>query len=392
MTASTGEGRHPGALRIAILGTRGVPGNYGGFETFADEFGSRLAARGHEVTVYGRTRYSDAGVRFYRGMRIVRLPAIPQKHAETLSHTLVSALHAAFRSYDIVYVCNSANAPICFIPWARRQTTILNVDGLEWQRRKWGRAARSYYHWAARLAARMPINVVTDADVIQAYYRDVLGRETRCFVYGTKLWDRGAQAERLAPYGLERDRYLLYVSRMEPENNALLVVSAFREVITDMPLVMVGDAPYAREYVHQVRQAADSRVRFLGFVYGDSYHALSANAYLHVQATEVGGTHPALVEAMGHRNAVVAHDVPEHREVLGDAGAYFGYRNAGDLARQLQRLIDDPDRRADLQSRSEARVLERYGWDAVTDAYEDYFTELLARQRRVARSTTREES
>ena len=357
MTVSTRAGMRDGALRIAILGTRGVPGNYGGFETFADEFGSRLAARGHDVTVYCRARYSDASVRSYNGMRLVRLPAIPQKHVETLSHTLLSALHAALRGYDIVYVCNSANAPICFIPWVRGQTTILNVDGLEWRREKWGRVARGYYHWAARLAARMPINVVTDADVIQTYYRDVLRRETRCFVYGTKLWDRGALRERLKAYGLEGDRFLLYVSRMEPENNALLVVSAYRDVATDMPLVMVGDAPYAREYVDQVKRTADSRVRFLGFVYGDDYHALSANAYLHVQATEVGGTHPALVEAMGHRNAVVAHDVPEHREVLGEAGAYYAYRSADDLARQLQSLIDDPGRRAELQNRSEARAL-----------------------------------
>lgn len=375
------------ALRVAILGTRGVPGNYGGFETFADEFGTRLAARGHAVTVYSRTRYSDAAVRSYKGIRIVRLPAIPQKHAETLSHTLLSALHAAIRGYDIVYVCNSANAPICYIPWARRQTTILNVDGLEWQRRKWGGVAKRYYHWAARLAARMPINVVTDADVIQDYYRDVLGRETRCFVYGTKLWERGALAERLATYGLKPDRYLLYVSRMEPENNALLVVSAYRNVVTDMPLVMVGDAPYAREYVDRVKRAADLRVRFLGFVYGDDYHALSANAYAHVQATEVGGTHPALVEAMGHRNAVVAHDVPEHREVLGDAGVYYAYRSADDLARQLQELVDAPERRAELQKRSEARVLERYSWDAVTDAYEDYFMELLTRRGGADRSS-----
>lgn len=369
------------SLRIAILGTRGVPGSYGGFETFADELGTRLAGRGHDVTVYSRTRYSDAAVRSYNGMRIVRLPAIPQKHAETLSHTLLSAVHAAFRDYDIVYVCNSANAPICYIPWARRQTTILNVDGLEWKRKKWGRAARGYYHWAARLAARMPINVVTDAAVIQAYYREVLGRDTRCFGYGTRLWDRGGMAERLAAYGLEPDRYLLYVSRMEPENNALLVVSAYRDVVTEMPLVMVGDAPYAREYVDRVKRAADSRVRFPGFVYGDDYHALSANAYLHVQATEVGGTHPALVEAMGHRNAVVAHDVPEHREVLGDAGVYFAYRSAEDLARQLQRLIDDAARRDELQDRARIRVQERYSWDAVTDAYEKYFVELLSHRR-----------
>ena len=365
-------------MRIAILGTRGVPSNYGGFETFADEFGAELARRGHAVTVYCRSRYADTALRSYRGMRLVALPAIPQKHVETLSHTLLSALHAVFHRYDIVYVCNSGNAPVCYIPWLRRQKTILNVDGLEWRRKKWGRVARRYHYWAARLAARMPIEVVTDAEVIQDYYLNSMKRETRCFVYGTKLWDRGSLSGRLDAFDLAPDSYVLYVSRIEPENNALLVVQAYARVATDLPLVIVGDAPYAREYVDAVKAAADRRVRFLGFVYGDDYHALSANARIHVQATEVGGTHPALVEAMGHRNAVLAHDVPEHREVLGNAGRYYAYRDGNDLARQLDEMLADSAATDEYRRLAAKRVEERYSWAAVTDAYEDYFRGLLA--------------
>lgn len=366
-------------LRIAILGTRGVPGGYGGFETFAEEFGSRLVERGHEVTVYGRTGNAPRSLTSHRGMRLVHLPAIRTKSAETLSHTLLSALHAAFRRYDIVYVCNSANAPICFIPWLRRQRTILNVDGLEWRRQKWGRLARRYYRWAARLAARMPIEVVTDADVIERYYRERLNRQTVCVGYGTALYERGYLRDRLAALDLEADGYILYVSRMEPENNALLVVRAYQQVVTDLPLVMVGDAPYAKAYVDQVKAEADGRVRFLGFRFGDDYHALQANARLYVQATEVGGTHPALVEAMGHRNAVVAHDVPEHREVLGDAGHYFAYRSAEDLATKMQMLLDDDAERERCRVRAASRVAEKFGWDAVTDTYVRYFDRLLGR-------------
>jgi glycosyltransferase involved in cell wall biosynthesis len=165
---------------------------------------------------------------------------------------------------------------------------------------------------------------------------------------------------------------------MEPENNALLVVEAYRSVETDLPLVIVGDAPYAQEYVDRVKAKADPRVKFLGFVYGDDYHALGANAYLHVQATEVGGTHPALVEAMGHRNAVLAHDVPEHREVLGDAGRYFSYRDPYDLAAQLTHMLASPDGVSRYRSLAAERVKERYGWSAVTEAYLAYFDELLA--------------
>jgi glycosyltransferase involved in cell wall biosynthesis len=368
-------------LRIAILGTRGVPGSYGGFETFAEELGARLVERGHDLTVYCRNGNSPTRPETHRGMRLVHLPAIRLKSAETLSHTLVSALHAATRRFDIVYVCNSANAPICWIPWLRRQRVVLNVDGLEWRRAKWGRLARRYYRWAAKLAAHMPIEVVTDAAVIHDYYLRAWRRHTRCISYGTSLYDRGHLADRVRAMGLEPDRYLLYVSRMEPENNALLVVEGYRRVETDLPLVMVGDAPYARAYIDQVRAAADPRVQFLGYRFGDDYHALQANARVYVQATEVGGTHPALVEALGHRNAVLAHDVPEHHEVVGDAGRYFAFRDPDDMARQLAELLADPAEVDRLRELAERRVADTYSWDAVTRAYEAYFAELMSGRR-----------
>ena len=367
-------------MRIAILGTRGIPGSYGGFETFAEEFAGRLVERGHAVTVYCRSgNVSGRPVR-HRGAELIHLPAVRNKYAETLTHTFYSAIHALVRSYDIVYVCNSANAPICFIPWMRRQQVVLNVDGLEWQRAKWGGLAKRYYRWAASLAARMPIEVVTDADVIQRYYREELGRQTRCFPYGTQLYDRGHGAERLRAMGLEPGEYLLYVSRMERENNARLVVDAYRAVETDRPLVMVGDAPYAHDYITEVKTAADARVVFLGYRFGDDYHALQANALAYVQATEVGGTHPALVEALGHRNAVIAHDVPEHREVVGDAGRYFAFRDAEDLAAQMRAVLGDAAEVERLRLLAEQRVLQRYTWDRVTADYEAYFRELVDRR------------
>jgi glycosyltransferase involved in cell wall biosynthesis len=365
-------------LRLAILGTRGIPGGYGGFETFAEEIGTRLAADGHDVFVYCRHRQSRGSLASYRGVRLVHLPAIRHKSLETLSHTLLSALHACLRRYDIVYVCNSANAPICFIPWMRRQKVILNVDGLEWQRQKWGRLAKRYFRWAARLAARMPIEIVTDAAVIQQYYREHYGRSTRCIGYGTETFPRGHLADRLPLLGLKPESYVLYVSRLEPENNALLVVEAYQRVVTDLPLVIVGDAPYAADYIARVRDAADERVRFLGYRFGDEYHALQANARVYIQATEVGGTHPALVEAMGHRNAILAQDVPEHHEVLAAAGHYFSRQDSTDLAQQLQLMLGDERLVEQLRAAAAARVQEHYTWQSVTDAYRQYFAELVA--------------
>ena len=309
-------------MRIAILGTRGVPARYGGFETFAEELGSRLAARGHEVTVYGRDSSVPRGLRSYRGMRIVRLPAPRSKYLETVVHTLFSALHALPRHYDIVYICNAANAPSAALLRAFGRRVVLNVDGLEWQRAKWGPAGRAWHRGCAWLAAHLPIEIVTDAQVIQAHYRQAYGRETHYFAYGS-LAGRSPDDGTLARLGIEAGRYVLYVSRLEPENNAHVVLEAYRHVATDLPLVIVGDAPYASAYIDRLKRDADPRARFPGAVYGAGYRALLSHAAAYVQTTEVGGTHPALVEAMGAQNAIAANDVPEHREVLGDAGLYY---------------------------------------------------------------------
>lgn len=366
-------------MRIAILGIRGVPANYGGFETFAEQLGKRLVARGHEVTVYGRSGWVPARLREHLGMRIVRLPAPRSKYLETVVHSVFAAFHAVMGHYDLVYVCNSANVPAVILLLLGRKRVILNVDGLEWQRAKWNALGKAYYRGCAWAVAHMPVHVVTDARVIQEYYKRTFGRHTDYFAYGTEL-DPVPDDGTLAALGLEAEGYVLYVSRLEPENNAHVVIEAFERVATPFGLVVVGDAPYASEYIERLRRTRDPRIRFLGAIYGHGYQVLGSHAALYVQATEVGGTHPALVEAMGRGNAIVANDVPEHRETLGDAGRY--YRSAGDLTAVLQELLDDPAQAAALRSAAHERAAALYGWDAVTDAYVRWFESLLSSESR----------
>jgi glycosyltransferase involved in cell wall biosynthesis len=369
-----GPAYHRLTMRIAILGTRGVPARYGGFETFAEQLGKRLAQRGHEVTVYGRIRSVPRDRHEYLGMRVVRLPAPRSKYLETVIHTLFSAFHALAQPYDVVYVCNVANIPAVILLRLFGRRVVLNVDGLEWKRRKWSPVGRAYYRLCARIAAILPIELVTDARVIQDYYRQALRRRTSFFPYGTDL-ESVPDDGTLGRLGLATGGYVLYVSRLEPENNAQEVVDAFAAVTTDVPLALVGDAPYASAYIERLRLTRDPRVRFLGAIYGAGYHVLRSNAAAYVQATEVGGTHPALVEAMGASNAIVANDVPEHRETLGDAGLYYRGREA--LAAQLQRVLDDAVLTGDLRRRSHERASQRYGWDAITDDYEAWLLRLV---------------
>lgn len=361
-------------VRIAILGIRGVPARYGGFETFAEQLGKRLVEQGHEVTVYGRSRSVPRGLREYLGMRIVRLPAPHSKYFETVLHSIFAAIHVLGNHHDLVYVCNSANVPAVVLLLLGRKRVVLNVDGLEWQRAKWNALGRAYYRICAWVAARLPAHVVTDARVIQSYYARAYGRNTRYFPYGTDLVpvpDDGT----LEHLGLEQGRYVLYVSRLEPENNAHVVIDAYERVRTELPLVIVGDAPYAGTYVESLRRTLDRRVRFLGAIYGPRYQVLRSHAALYVQATEVGGTHPALVEAMGFANVIVANDVPEHRETLDEAGRY--YSGADGLADAIQDLLDHPAAADTLRSAAHRRAAEFYSWDQISADYERWFLELV---------------
>ncbi len=376
-------------MNIAILGTRGVPARYGGFETLAEQLGQRLAARGHQVTVYGRKGLVDSVPESqktsYRGMQVVVLPTIRRKHMETVFHTLVSAIHAASSGYDAVLLCNAANVPWIRILHAAGIPVALNVDGLERKRRKWGIAGRTYYRLCESLAAVLPDALITDAEVIQHYYQHRYGVPSQMITYGGDL-EPPRSNDRLQQMNLEPGQYLLYVSRFEPENNPDRVVEAFRRVATDLPLVMVGGAPYSPGLVSKVRELADDRVLLPGPIYGEGYRQLLFNCRAYIHATEVGGTHPALVEAMGAGRPVLYYDTPENREVAGPAGLSFVFSRPEEanpcpdrvelLETILQELVRDSDRLAELAARSRQRVAERYRWDQVADAYESLLAEL----------------
>lgn len=356
-------------MRLAILGTRGIPARYGGFETLAEELSARLAARGHEVTVYTRPRYAQPGLTEWRGAKIRTLPTLSTKHLDTAVHGLISAIHAATKGYDAILVCNAANALSSMLPRSTGARIVLNVDGIEWQRAKWGAAGRLAFRVSERLAAAIPHTVVADARVIQEYYRERYGLRTAFIPYGGDL-PAPKGNDTLERLRLTPGRYALYVSRLEPENNALAVVEAWKAVPGDLPLVLVGDAPYAREYIARVKSAANSRVFLPGAIYGEGYRQLLASCRVYIQATEVGGTHPALVEAMGYGRVVCYNATPENEEVAGGAGLPFDAREPGSLAVVLRSLLDDPASGSVWMERAKARVQERYLWNDVTDRYE----------------------
>jgi len=361
-------------MRIAILGTRGIPANYGGFETFAEHLSTRLVARGHQVTVYCRAHYTSPRQIEYQGVRLKVLPTIRHKYFDTIVHAFLSAIHAVPGRYDAALICNAANAPFAPILRLTGTPVVINVDGLEHKRKKWNWIARNYYRLAERLATILPTETVTDARVIQEYYRARHGVESTMIAYGAEVERRPDPMVRR--WRVEPNRYVLYVSRLEPENNAQMVIEAFKRVRTAHKLLIVGDAPYAREYISDLKERArrDKRIVFTGFVFGRDYRALQQNAYCYIHATEVGGTHPALLEAMGFGNCVLTLAAPENIEAVGDAA--IPYSDENDLTEKLQRVLRDGSLVQSFRHRAQARVQEKYDWNYVVDQYEELFAKM----------------
>ena len=362
-------------MRIAILGTRGIPASYGGFETFAEHLSTRLVARGHDVTVYCRAHYVSPRQLEYHGVRLQVLPTIRHKYFDTVVHAFLSAVHAIPGRYDAALICNAANAP--FSPFLRLTGTpvAINVDGLEHKRKKWGRLGRRYYRLAEYLSTILPNEMVTDAQVIQDYYLAHHKCQSTMIAYGSEV-ERRPDREAVRKWRVEPNRYVLYVSRLEPENNAHLVIEAFKKVRTAYRLLVVGDAPYAEQYINKLKAQArgDKRIVFTGFVFGQDYRALQQNAYCYVHATEVGGTHPALLEAMGYGNCVLTLATPENIEAVGEAG--IPYIDEFDLAEKLQRVLRDGSLVQAYRNRAQLRVQGNYDWDRVVDKYEDLFSRM----------------
>ena len=375
-------------MKIAIVGSRGIPNRYGGFEAFAENLSYRLMEKGHEVSVYCRrpfTRPEDDQLIDPRIRRVI-LPTIAAKHLDTLIHTFLAVLHVAFTDAEVVLMVNVANSPVAWIPRLFGKPVVLNVDGLDRQRRKWGWLAQTYLGFCEWLSVYTPTRIVTDAETVRSYYRSRYDKDSTMIGYGAQVPPHLLAAKQsvkdgsvLARFGLKPQGYILYVSRLEPENNPEVLLRAYRTVRTDLPLVVVGNNAYAAAYEKSVHALADPRVIFTGAIYGDGYWELQQNAAFFVFACEVGGIHPALVETMVAGNASLYLDTESNRETAADCGLAFAH-NENDLAAKMQQLISDPVLRRQLGEAGAQRARQLYGWEEVTQKYETLFRELRPAQ------------
>jgi glycosyltransferase involved in cell wall biosynthesis len=374
--ASSAEQR---PLRIAFIGGRGVISKYSGIETYYEEVGKRLAQMGHEVTVYCRNHFTPA-LAEYNGMRLVRLPTIRSKHLETLVHTLLSTTHALTQKYDVVHYHALGPALFSFLPRLLGRKTTVTVQGLDWQRKKWGRVAAAVLRLGERASVHLPSGTMVVSQTLQRRYRETHGAEVFYVPNGGVLRDR-SEPRKILEWGLDPGKYVLFLGRFSPEKGCHLLVEAFEQIKTDVKLVMAGASSYCDDYSRELRTHASDRIRMLDWVSGETLDELLTNAMVFVLPSDLEGLSLALLDAMGAGLCVLSSDVPENREVVDGAGFTFQRGDAGDLADRLRYLIANPAVREAAGRTAKKRIKDQYQWQRVAEDIEKAYFKVMGWER-----------
>lgn len=366
-------------LRVAFIGGRGVISKYSGIETYYEEVGKRLVEMGHEVTVYCRNHFTPA-VTEHNGMRLMRLPTIRSKHLETVVHTLLSTLHAVTQRYDLVHYHALGPALFSFLPRLLGKKTAVTVQGLDWQRKKWGKLASAVLRLGERASVQLPDGTMVVSRALQRRYRENHGVEAFYVPNGGVLRER-SEPKRILEWGLEPGRYVLFLGRFSPEKGCHLLIDAFEQALEhiepDVKLVMAGAASYCDEYSRQLQTHASERIRLLDWVSGETLDELLTNAMVFVLPSDLEGLSLALLDAMGAGLCVLASNVPENREVVDGAGYTFERGNATDLAERLRFLIANPAVRKAAGRTARKRVEQEYQWQRVAEGIERVYFKIL---------------
>lgn len=361
-------------LRIAVYGIRTIPSTYSGYETFCNVLLPELVARGHDVTLFAREAFGRQ--ESYKDVKKIGLPSINTKQLDTISHSFVCAAVSRFGQFDVVLSFNVANAPSLAILSKTGVPTVLNVDGLEWKRGKWGKLARSVFYHCAKISKRTSTQLITDCVEMQQIYEHEFSADTHVIPYcwtGLLAPDEmdKPDAEYLGQFGIKARNYMITGGRLVPENNIAEIVESHISSNSDMPIVVLGEANYDSEVQKRLYELAmsDERVKLVGHISDRrGFGLLLRDAYVYLHGHSVGGINPSLVEAMGVGAVVCAYDTSFNREAIGDCGLYFKTPTAA-----VHEFIE-ASKSADINAfrvLGRDRVREKYSVDRIVDLYED---------------------
>jgi glycosyltransferase involved in cell wall biosynthesis len=366
-------------LRVAFIGGRGVVSKYSGIETYYEEVGRRLTGMGHEVTAYCRTYFTPPG-KEHDGIQTVRLPTIRSKHLETLVHTFLSTLHVLTQPCDVVHYHALGPALFSFIPRLAGKKTVVTVQGLDWQRKKWGRIASAVLRLGERAAVSFPTLTMVVSRTLQRHYHDGYGVET-CYVPNGGVLRERRLPNKIFDWGLEPRKYILFLGRFSPEKGCHLLVEAYEQLDTDIKLVMAGASSYSDDYSRRLRTHAGERIKMLDWVSGDPLDELLTNAMIFVLPSDLEGLSLALLDAMGAGLCVLGSDVAENREAIDDTGFTFHRGDAADMADRLRFLIANPAVREAAGQAARRRVREHYQWSRIAGEIEGIYFEMMGLDR-----------
>lgn len=365
-------------MKIAILGTRGIPASYGGFETCVEEIAPRLAARGHDVSVYCRSDNPKEEAVSHRGVSLIHLPKLRTSFVASPFNSLVATVHGAFSSADILHYFGCGNVPFTLLGRLFRKKVVLTLDGIEWKRDSYSTAARMYLRSFAENAMVFPNVTAADSRSAQEWYHKHTGVLPKYIPYGT-VRSSGYNESILGRYGLTGEVYVFFAGRLVREKGVHTLIEAFKSVEGDYRLVIVGDFPGRSEYVEELKKIADQRTLFLGYVYGEDFETLRNAARVYVHPSALDGTSISLLGALGAGLCVLSSDLQENIDVAGDAAVYFRLGSPSDLADKLRTLLDDTDIVAEFCRKSRTKATEMQDWDEITDLYEQAYSEALGR-------------
>lgn len=362
-------------LNIALIGTRGIPANYGGFETCVEEIGKRLAQKGHQVSVYCRKSYYELDDEMYYGMRRVCLPNLAQKSLDTMSHTCISALHSLFNKYDVHMVFNAANSLFIMPLRLFGKKIAINTDGLEWKRSKWGFWGRSFYKISEKISCLIANRIVTDSKGMKNYYQKRYNTGSTEIAYGAPI-QYSEHPEHLRDMGLEPREYFLQITRFEPENHPLLTIKAFKRLNSDKKLVLVGGNPYPNDYTKEIEKSATEKVLLPGYIYEpEVLQELWCNCFAYIHGNSVGGTNPALLQTMASGCFTISINIQFNKDVLYDCGIYYK-NNENSLVEKMEWALENENKLDSYGKKAQQRIFINYNWDKVADQYEELFYEL----------------
>jgi glycosyltransferase involved in cell wall biosynthesis len=365
-------------MRIAMIGCRGIPATYGGIEKAVEAVSVRLAAKGHDVTVYCRPHYGRERDSAFEGVTLRYLPSINTKHLEAASHTLLAALDASIRRYDIVHF--HGTGPSLFSPICRvsGEHVVATVQGLDYQRGKWGGVASRVLQAGAWVSANVPNKTVVVSRTLQNHFALRYGRDAAYIPNGFDELDEPGSVARIPD-----ERYILFLGRLVPEKGVHYLIEASKRVESTTPLIIAGPSSHSDDYVAELNRLADGHpsIRFVGPVYGVEKAALIRGATLFCQPSDVEGLPLALLEAMAAGTCAIVSDIPEHLEVVrrsdGDAAFVFGAGDIDDLAKQLSTALSETGE-VERRGIAGAEIVRReYAWDVIVDELERIYSSVV---------------